>query len=118
MDIIITNSSDEPIYAQITSQIKAQIMSGELREGDALPSMRTLAQQLTTKRAYEDLERDGYIESYTGRGSFIKGQNKEFLREENLRKIEKSLMDAVETAKVSDVSVEELKEMLDLFYEG
>ena len=123
MDIIITNSSDEPIYSQITSQIKAQIMSGELKEGDALPSMRTLAQQLrisviTTKRAYEDLERDGYIESYTGRGSFIKGQNKEFLREENLRKIEKSLIDAVETAKVSDVSVEELKEMLDLFYES
>lgn len=123
MDIIITNSSDEPIYSQITSQIKAQIMSGELKEGDALPSMRTLAQQLrisviTTKRAYEDLERDGYIESFTGRGSFIKGQNMEFLREENLRRIEKSLMDAVEVAKVSEVSVQELKEMLDLFYES
>lgn len=123
MDIIITNSSEKPIYFQITSQIKAQIMSGELKEGEALPSMRTLAQQLrisviTTKRAYEELERDGYIESYTGRGSYVKGQNKEFLQEENLRKIEKSLIDATETAKVSGVSLEELKEMLELFYEG
>jgi len=119
MDIIITNSSGEPIYVQITSQIKAMIMSGELKEGDALPSMRNLAQQLrisviTTKRAYEDLEREGFIESYTGKGSFVKAQNRELLREENLRQIESFLVQAYEKAKMSEVSLEELKEMLDL----
>ena len=93
MDIIISNSSGEPIYQQISSQIKTLILNGALKAGDALPSMRTLAQQLrisviTTKRAYEDLERDGFIESYTGKGSFVKGQNTELLREEYLRQTE------------------------------
>ncbi len=123
MDIIITNSSGEPIYLQITAQIKAMIMNGELKEGDALPSMRNLAQQLrisviTTKRAYEDLERDGFIESYTGKGSFVKAQNKELLREENLRQIEGSLLAACEKAKLSNVSLEELKEILELVYDS
>ena len=121
MDIIITNSSNEPIYSQITTQIKAMIMSGELKEGDALPSMRNLAQQLrisviTTKRAYEDLERDGFIESYTGKGSFVKAQNKEFLREEILRQIEELLSKACEQANLHDISLEEMKEMLELVY--
>lgn len=121
MDIIITNSSNEPIYSQITTQIKAMIMSGELKEGDALPSMRNLAQQLrisviTTKRAYEDLERDGFIESYTGKGSFVKAQNKEFLREEILRQIEELLSKACEQADLHDISLEEMKEMLELVY--
>ena len=123
MDIIITNSSGEPIYLQITSQIKAMILNGELKEGDALPSMRNLAQQLrisviTTKRAYEDLEREGFIESYTGKGSFVKAQNTELLREEHLRQIEGSLTEACEKAKMSNVSLEELKEMLDLIYDS
>ncbi len=123
MDIIITNSSGEPIYLQITSQIKAMIMNGELKEGDALPSMRNLAQQLrisviTTKRAYEDLEREGFIESYTGKGSFVKAQNTELLREEHLRQIEGSLGEACEKAKMSNISLEELKEMLDLIYDS
>ncbi|MBQ9142955.1 MAG: GntR family transcriptional regulator [Lachnospiraceae bacterium] len=123
MDIIITNSSGEPIYLQITSQIKTMIMNGELKEGDALPSMRNLAQQLrisviTTKRAYEDLEREGFIESYTGKGSFVKAQNTELLREEHLRQIEGSLKEACEKAKMSNVSLEELKEMLDLIYDS
>ena len=121
MDIIITNSSGEPIYLQITSQIKAMIMSGELKEGDALPSMRTLAAQLrisviTTKRAYEDLEREGFIESYTGKGSFVKGQNRELLREENLRQIEGLLTLVCEKADMSNLSLDELKEMLELIY--
>lgn len=121
MDIIITNSSNEPIYSQITAQIKAMIMSGELKEGDTLPSMRNLAQQLrisviTTKRAYEDLERDGFIESYTGKGSFVKAQNKEFLREEILRQIEELLSKACEQADLHDISLEEMKEMLELVY--
>lgn len=123
MDIIISNSTNEPIYTQITTQIKTMIMNGELKEGDALPSMRNLAAQLrisviTTKRAYEDLERDGFIESYTGKGSFVKAQNTELLREENLRQIEAMLCEVAEKAKRSNISKEELKEMLDLIYEG
>ena len=83
MDIILSNTSDEPIYQQIVTQIKAQIMSGSLTAGDPLPSMRNLATQLrisviTTKRAYEELERDGFIENFTGRGCFVKAQNTDF----------------------------------------
>ena len=123
MDIIITNSSGEPIYQQISSQIKAMMMNGTLQEGDALPSMRTLAMQLrisviTTKRAYEDLERDGFIESYPGKGSFVKGQNAEFLREESLRQIEQLLCDASEKAKMAGVELNELQEILEIVYSG
>ena len=123
MDIIITNSSGEPIYQQITSQIKDMIMHGELKEGDALPSMRNLAAQLrisviTTKRAYEDLEREGFIESYSGKGSFVKAQNTELLKEENLRQIEGLLGQACEKANRNQVSLEELVEMLGLLYDS
>ena len=122
MDIIISNSSNDPIYLQIVNQIKASIMSGELSPGDALPSMRNLAMQMrvsliTTKRAYEELERDGFIETYTGKGSFVKGQNAEFLKEENLRQIEKLLGEAVDKAKMSGVTLEELRDILDMLYE-
>lgn len=121
MDIIISNSTGEPIYTQITSQIKAMILTGELKAGDALPSMRNLAAQLrisviTTKRAYEDLERDGFIESYTGRGSFVKAQNAELLREETLKQIESVLANAASKAKIGNVSLDELHEMLDFIY--
>ena len=90
MDIIISNASGEPIYTQVVTQIQTMILEGKLKEGDALPSMRNLAMQLrisviTTKRAYEELERDGFIESYTGKGSFVKAQNKELYREEQLK---------------------------------
>ena len=123
MDIIISNSSGDPIYEQIYSQIKAGIMSGALKEGDALPSMRVLAQQLrisviTTKRAYEELERDGFIESYTGRGSFVKKQNAEFLREEILKQTEALLDEACTKAKQCGMTLEELSEMLEIIYEG
>ena len=122
MDIIISNSSGDPIYEQIYSQIKAGIMSGALKEGDALPSMRVLAQQLrisviTTKRAYEELERDGFIESYTGRGSFVKKQNAEFLREEILKQTEALLDEACTKAKQCGMTLEELREMLEIIYE-
>lgn len=98
-------------------------MNGTLKEGDALPSMRTLALELrisviTTKRAYEELERDGFIESYTGKGSFVKAQNSELLREENLRLIEKALGDVCTKAKLSGVSLEELTEILSIIYGG
>ena len=96
MNIFISNTTDEPIYEQIVRQIKALIMSGELKEGDALPSMRVLAQQLrisviTTKRAYEELERDGFTESFTGKGSFVCRQNPQIYREDILRNIESEL---------------------------
>lgn len=123
MDIIISNSSGEPIYQQISSQIKAMIMRGELFEGDPLPSMRTLAAELrisviTTKRAYEELERDGYIESYTGKGSFVKKQNSELIREENLRMTEDLLRQACRKARLCGVELEELKEILEIIYGG
>ena len=121
MDIILSNSSDEPIYRQIISQIKACIMSGELAAGDALPSMRTLAQQLrisviTTKRAYEELERDGYIENFAGKGCFVKAQNTDFLREETVRQTEELLSKACEKARICGLSLDEMKEILDLMY--
>ncbi len=123
MDIILSNSSDEPIYAQIATQIKALIMNGTLKSGDALPSMRMLATQLrisviTTKRAYEELERDGFIETVAGKGCFVKTQNTDFLREEHMRQIETLLEKVCEQAKVCDLSLEDLKEMLDLMYGG
>lgn len=121
MDIIISNSSNDPIYLQIVKQIKAMILSGELSPGEALPSMRNMAMQLrisliTTKRAYEELERDGFIESYTGKGSFVKAQNKELMREEHLKQIEGLLSEAVEKAQMADISLEQMTEMLGLIY--
>ena len=122
MDIIISNSSNDPIYLQIVNQIKAMIMSGELSPGDALPSMRNLAMQMrvsliTTKRAYEELERDGFIETYTGKGSFVKAQNAELLKEENLRQAEEHLQKAVQKAKMSGITFEELSDILKMLYE-
>ncbi|MBP1534328.1 MAG: GntR family transcriptional regulator [Ruminococcus sp.] len=123
MDIIISNTNGEPIYEQIVKQIKSQIMNGELKEGDALPSMRSLAQALrisviTTKRAYEELERDGFIESYTGRGSFVKAQNMELLKEEYLKKVEAHLREACDYAKRCEISQEELVSILEMIYGG
>ena len=122
MDIIISNSSNEPIYAQICMQIKTQILDGSLREGDPLPSMRSLALQLhisliTTKRAYEELERDGFIESYTGKGSFVRGQNAELLREEHLRQTEELIAKACEKAKLAGLTAAELKELVEMIFE-
>ncbi len=123
MDIIISNSSGKPIYEQITDQIKNSIITGSLREGDSLPSMRLLAKELhvsviTTKRAYEDLERDGFIETVPGKGSFIARKNVEFLREEQLRKAEGFLQNAVDIARLGGISLNELIELLKLLYEG
>lgn len=123
MDIVISNSSGEPIYEQICTQVKAMIMSGALRAGDALPSMRTLAGQLrisviTTKRAYEELEREGFIESYTGKGSFVKAQNAELVREEILRQAETLLDEACSKAKQCGITLEEMREMLEIIYGG
>ncbi len=121
MDIIISNSSQKPIYEQITAQIKSIILSGALSEGDALPSMRALARDLrisviTTKRAYEDLERDGFIETVAGKGSFVAGRNTELLREEQLRRVEEYLQSAVSVAQASGITQYELIEILKLIY--
>ena len=122
MDIILSNSSGVPIYEQIEEQIKSQIMTGELMEGDALPSMRALAKDLkisiiTTKRAYEDLERDGFIESVTGKGSFVKGINGDIIKENMMFAIQELMETAVDKAILGKVSYEELSEMLQLLYE-
>ena len=122
MDIIISNSSGVPIYEQIEEQIKGQIMAGQLAEGDALPSMRVLAKELkisiiTTKRAYEDLERDGFIESITGKGSFVKKINGDIVREGLLFTIQELMEAAVDKAVLGKISQEELQEMLALLYE-
>lgn len=122
MNVIISNSSGKPIYEQITTQIKQMIMTGELRPGDALPSMRLLAKELrisviTTKRAYEDLERDGFICTQVGKGSYVADTNQEIVREEQLKAIEETLEQAVEKAKVSNISLEEIIEMLQMLYE-
>ena len=121
MDIIISNSSGVPIYEQIEEQIKSQILIGVLLEGDALPSMRGLARDLkisiiTTKRAYEDLERDGFIQSVTGKGSFVKGINSELVKENMMYAIEDLLDKAVDKALIGKVSCQELTEMLALLY--
>ncbi len=122
MNIIITNSAGVPIYEQISDQIKAMIMNGTLKEGDALPSMRNLAQDLrvsviTTKRAYEILESEGMIESFTGRGSFVAAQDPALLREQNLREIEKHLTAAVDIARKSGISTDEVQELLNILLE-
>ena len=122
MDIMISNSSGKPIYEQITSQIKNLIMTGELKAGDPLPSMRLLAKELrisviTTKRAYEDLERDGFITTMVGRGSFVSESNTEIMKEEQLRIVEGDLTKAVEVASRSGVALQEMTEILEMLYE-
>ena len=123
MEIIISNSSGKPIYEQITSQIKNGILTGARSEGEALPSMRQLAKDLrisviTTKRAYEDLERDGFLTNVPGKGCFVAVKNPEFLREESLRMVEEALQRAVDAAKSGGVTLAELREALNLLYEG
>jgi GntR family transcriptional regulator len=123
LNIHISNGSGMPIYEQITSQIKSKIMSGELTEGEALPSMRLLAKELrisviTTKRAYEDLERDGFIQSVPGKGSYVAGPDLDLIREEKLRAIEGFLSQAVEAAKNAGLSPDELTEMIHILFKG
>ena len=122
MEILLSNSSDEPIYEQITSQIKAMIMKGSLKSGDTLPSMRKLAKELhvsviTAQRAYEELQRDGFIDTVAGKGTFVAAQNREFILEENLRIIEQNLEKTVKLARENDLALEELIKLVTLFYE-
>ena len=121
MDIVISNNAGKPIYEQITTQVKAMIMSGELKAGDAIPSMRALAKSIhvsviTVQRAYEELQRDGFIETTVGRGSFVSAQNKEFYQEEQQRIAEEHLQIAAEIGRTNRISLEKLTELLALFY--
>ncbi len=123
MDVIVSNASDRPIYEQIYMQLKGAILRGELREGDALPSIRALAKDLrisviTTKRAFDDLERDGFIYSVQGKGSFVAAKNSELLREENLKQIEQKLSEALMLARQGGISDQELIEMLQVILQG
>lgn len=123
MNIIISNSDKTPIYEQIIRQIKDMILNGTLQEGDALPSMRFLAKELrismiTTKRAYEELEREGFIESYVGKGSFVKRANQELILEKNRKEMEEALETAVEKAKHSGVSLAELTDIMHMIYDS
>ena len=122
LNILISNSSDKPIYDQIVEQMKNLIINGTLAEAELLPSIRNLAKELqisviTTKRAYEELERDGYIVTVPGKGSFVSAQNKELLKEARMRIVEDKLEDAVSAARSIGIPLDELQEMLRLLYE-
>lgn len=122
MEILISNSSDKPIYEQICMQIKEKIMNGTLEAGEALPSMRALAKDLhisviTVQRAYEDLTRDGFIETVSGKGSFVAAQNTEFIQEEQLRIAEGLLERAAQIGRTHGIAYEQMANILKLFYE-
>jgi len=122
MRIIISNSSPDPIYDQLARQVKSQIISGELKEGEPLPSIRGLALDLqisviTTKRAYEELEKEGFIDTVEGKGSFVAMQNKELLREKKMKVVEGKLAEAVDEARLLGITRAELEEMLGLLYQ-
>lgn len=118
MNIIIVNSAEVPIYEQIMNQIKSAILSGELRDGDILPSVRSLAKDLnvsviTTRKAYDSLEAEGFTINMMGRGSFVAPQNMELLRETRLVEIEKKLGDIIAYAKPVGILGEDLKKIID-----
>jgi GntR family transcriptional regulator len=121
MKIIVSNSSNDPIYEQIVKQLKTQIINGELKPGSILPSIRSLARKLqisviTTKRAYDELEKDGFIDTVGGKGTFVANQNKELLREMRMRIVEEKLGEAIDEARNLGINAEELKSMLSLLY--
>lgn len=122
MHILISNSSKETIYNQIKNQIKEKVLAGELKEGDALPSMRQLAKDLhisviTTKRAYEELEKEGFIYSIVGKGSFIAEQNEDVIREKKLTTIEEKLLEVIANSKEVGLTLPEIKEWITILYE-
>ena len=123
MDILIRNTGEAPIYEQIVKQIKGHILKGELKEGEALPSMRLLARDLrisviTTKRAYEELEREGFLTTVPGKGCFVAPQNPSLLREAQLRQVEEHLTHAVDAARLGGIGPEDLHEIINLLYQG
>jgi len=123
MNIQINNSSNDPIYLQIKNQIKSQIISGDLQVGDKLPSIRFMAKELrismiTAKRAFDELEAEGFIDSVQGKGNFVARQNKELIREEYLKKIEERIQDIIEFSDIIGLSNKEIMQMIKSFLEG
>ncbi len=121
MDILIRNTGETPIYEQIASQVKGLILTGALKAGEALPSMRLLARELrisviTTKRAYEELEREGFLTTVPGKGCFVAAQNRSLLREGALRRMEEHLSKAVAEARQSGITLEEMRDTLNILY--
>lgn len=122
MNILISNTSDTPLYQQITDQIKDAILKEELSEGDLLPSIRTFANDLkvsvlTIRRVYDELEKEGFVTSQVGIGTFVSASNIELLRDSRRRLVEQKMADMIETARVLKISKEELIEMMDILYE-
>lgn len=119
MKIIINNSSMIPIYTQIIQQVKAQIASGTLKENDALPSVRTMSSDLkisalTVKKAYDELENEGFVVTVHGKGTYVSGSNSEYIRENQVREVEEDIRKIFEKAAQYDISVEDLKEMFEM----
>ncbi|MEL7602381.1 MAG: GntR family transcriptional regulator [Bacillota bacterium] len=122
MNIILSNSAGAPIYEQIREQIKTAIFSGELKDGDLLPSIRQLARDLqisviTTMRAYNDLEQEGFVVNVQGKGCYVQTKNPELLREQKLREVEENLLAAITAAKLAKLTGPELQETLRLLME-
>lgn len=122
MKILISNRSDQPLYQQIKTQLKEAIFKGELVEGDALPSIRSFANDLrvsvlTIRRVYEELEQEGFITSQVGIGTFVAAGNLELLRDSKRRLVEQKMQDMIQTAKTLQISKEELNAMMDILYE-
>ncbi|WP_195467891.1 GntR family transcriptional regulator [Clostridium sp. D43t1_170807_H7] len=122
MNINISNTSTIPLYEQIQTQIKSQILNGSLQAGDGLPSIRNLAKELkvsiiTTKRAYEELEKDGFIETVIGKGTFVSNQNTERLKEITLYNLENKLEEIIKQAKSAGITLEEGLEIFKSIYE-
>jgi len=123
LKLIISNISGVPIYEQIKQQVKAAILSGELKENDALPSLRTLAKDLkisvlTVTRAYTELEQEGFVKNVQGRGCFVLGSGSELMKEQLICKVENNLTEAIKAAKIANLSNEELHHLLDILLEA
>jgi len=122
MNIIISNASKDPIYLQIMNQLKHAIITGQLKENDLLPSIRGLAKELqisviTTKRAYEELEREGYVHTVSGKGTYVAIQNKELLKEKRMKIIEEKMIQAIEESRILGLTLEDLQKILSILYE-
>ncbi len=123
LDVIISNNSEVPIYRQLKEQIKEAVLSGALKEGDILPSIRSLANEtrvsvLTTRRAYEELEQEGFIKTVHGKGSFVASKSADFLREARLKEVEQKLTEAYEAGRTVGVKRQEMHDMMDILYES
>lgn len=121
MDITVSSSSKEPIYEQIADQIKKLIINQQLKPGEGLPSIRNLASQLhisviTTKRAYDELEREGFIVTVVGKGCFVSSENKEFIKEKKIQQVEEKLAEVIKESRVLNIGLQGLKMMLEVLY--